>query len=213
MLEKDQQNLDSDGDLIYSVSVLEFVAVSNEYCKFLENSAHFSLSDWVAKAVKILPLLYFKAISVPDFENLSEFEPEGFVTLEDWEFIKDTISQKLGIHDNFVDVNNLQSATSETSSMSISECLADTYQDIKDFVSSYQLGISESIHEALWDCKENFKQIWGFKILGTLNNLHFILHSPEGLEENEPVVQKSPKTQKKNWVNNFFETTDDSEFF
>jgi hypothetical protein len=213
MLEKDQQNLDSDQDLIYSVAVLEFVAVSNEYCKFLENSAHFSLSKWVEKAVKILPLLYFKAASISDFENLGEFEPEGFVNQEDWEFIKEGISKKLGIHDNFIDVNNLQSATSETMSMSISECLADTYQDIKDFVSSYQLGISESIHEALWDCKENFKQIWGFKILATLTNLHFILHSPEGLEENEAVAPKSSKSQKKNWVNHFFEPTDNSEFF
>ena len=47
---------------------------------------------------------------------------------------------------------------------SISENLADIYQDLKDFALSYRTGDEFVMQEALWECVDNFKNYWGQKL-------------------------------------------------
>ena len=69
----------------------------------------------------------------------------------------------------------------------ISEDLADIYQDIKDFVSVYRLGFDETMNDSLAVCKENFGLYWGQKLVNTLRALHDVKYNvkDEDIEDEE----------------------------
>lgn len=54
----------------------------------------------------------------------------------------------------------------------ISEDLADIYQDVKDFICLFQLGLNLTMNDALAQCQENFRLYWGQKLVNTLRALH-----------------------------------------
>jgi hypothetical protein len=56
---------DSFSHVVYSKNVLEFVTVSNEFCNILENCGEYTKKDFIGIALKILPLLYLKAVVLP----------------------------------------------------------------------------------------------------------------------------------------------------
>ena len=55
---------------------------------------------------------------------------------------------------------------------SISEDLADIYQDVKNFVMQFQVGINETMHDAILECREHFRLYWGQTLVNTLRALH-----------------------------------------
>ena len=72
----------------------------------------------------------------------------------------------------------------------ISEDLADIYQDIRDFIFIFQLGLNETMNDALFICQENFRSIWGKKLVNTLRALHEVKYnvdpdSEEDYNDNE----------------------------
>jgi hypothetical protein len=67
----------------------------------------------------------------------------------------------------------------------ISEDLADIYQDIKDFIFIFQLGLNETMNDSLVICKENFGNIWGQKLVNTLRALHDVKYNTSPFEDEE----------------------------
>ena len=73
----------------------------------------------------------------------------------------------------------------ETIKKSISEDLADIYQDIKDFIFVFQLGLNETMNDSLAICQENFGMLWGQKLVNTLRALHDVKYNLQDNEEEE----------------------------
>jgi hypothetical protein len=69
----------------------------------------------------------------------------------------------------------------------ISEDLADIYQDIKDFIFVFQLGLNETMNDSLAICQENFRLYWGQKLVNTLRALHEVKYSNTQEEEEEDI--------------------------
>ena len=67
----------------------------------------------------------------------------------------------------------------------ISEELADIYQDIRDFIFVFQLGLNETMHDALAICQENFRLYWGQKLVNTLRALHEVRYASDDNDEPE----------------------------
>ena len=85
----------------------------------------------------------------------------------------------LGEDDNYLEVFQTDMKYSETPlAASISEGLADIYQDLKDFISIYRLGNEPQMLEALYICYENFVSYWGQQLVNVLRALHNIKYSP-----------------------------------
>ena len=63
--------------------------------------------------------------------------------------------------------------------------LADIYQDIKDFIFIFQLGLNETMNDSLVICKENFGNIWGQKLVNTLRALHDVKYNTSPFEDEE----------------------------
>lgn len=162
-------------EIVYSNNVIEFVAVANEYCNFVEKIAELSKEELLDKSVKLMSLLYLKACLLPANEQINEEGNEKFVTEFDWQFVHNGIEQLLGNDDiylDFFDVN--MNETPEPVASSISENMADIYQDLKDFLEVYKLENEELSNDALYDCKKNFDEYWGFRLVNSMRIIHFL---------------------------------------
>lgn len=167
---------------IYAHGTLEFVTVALEYCSFVERAGDEGAAAFVDKATKILPLLYLKAALLPDVERDETCEPEMSVTEDMYEAVRTRIAALLEDKDSYLDTFHPDMAYSETPiAASISENLADVYQDAGNFVALFRTGNEEAMREAIGLCRENFQGYWGQQLLNALKALHCLRYAEEAL--------------------------------
>ncbi|MEA2107062.1 MAG: DUF5063 domain-containing protein [Bacteroidota bacterium] len=190
----------NDHSKLLNQNVTDFVTLVSEYCIFVENTIRFSKKDFLAKASKMLPMIYLKVSLLPKFDSLFDDENEKFVTEEDWDFIHSAIKNKLTYHDEYRDVfDPLTHEQLEQSTSSISDNLADMYQDLKNFISLYNVGKEEVMNDALWECQMNFEEFWGIRLLSALKAIHTVLYSGDDLEDDEPEQKNDEELDTTNW--------------
>ena len=175
-------------EIVYSRDSIEFVTVAVQYCAYLENfDNNIAQTELTDKLTKILPLLYLKASLVPETDTVNEDDPEISVTEEDYNYIISKLGNVFGKDDTYLEVFLQDMKYSETPiSASICEDLVDIYQDLKNFVTIFERGITENMNDALYMCFENFKIYWGQKLVNVLRALHSLKYSvdTENPEEN-----------------------------
>jgi hypothetical protein len=187
---------------VYSKNVIEFVTVASEYCAFVENAVNVKKFEFIDKNLKLLSLLYLKTLVLPKVEQIHEEGNEKFVTEVDWQYVKNGIEIILGNDDVYLDFfDDDMKELPEPSTHSISENFADIYQDLKDFLNIYQLGIDDLMNDAIYECCQSFKQYWGFKIVNSLRMLHRIYLSIANVNYSETA---NIKPNKKPYTNNRF---------
>lgn len=173
---------------VYNHDVLEFVTVAVQFCVYLESSESKTRQEFTDTMLKLLPLLYLKGSLLPKFMANEEEEPETFVTEENYEIIRTNISRVMGEHDAYLDVFVEDMKYSDTPIlMTVSENLSDIYQDLKNFVYAYKLGVEERMMEALALCKDNFETYWGQRTVNVMRALHDVMynHKREDFEDEE----------------------------
>lgn len=159
---------------VFSKNNIEFVTVGVEYCSFIERVTELNKREFTDTIIKILPLLYLKATLLDAEEPEIDIHPEQFVTEEVYEYVRNNIEGLLGNDDTYLEVFQADMQYSETPIVaSISEGLADIYQDIKDCISVYRLGNEMTMQEAIFRCRENFATYWG-QLTNVLRALHAI---------------------------------------
>jgi hypothetical protein len=160
--------------IVYSNAVIEFATAANEYCQFAEQAATFEKSQFIEQSLNILAQLYLKASALPQTEKIHDEPNERFVTEYDWTFVRNGIQSILGDDDFYFDNYDLEmNELPEPATYSISEHLADIYQDAKDFVELYKIGDDSISNDAIYDCSINFKYYWGPRLLHALRMLHY----------------------------------------
>ena len=175
-----------ESQVIFDRNVIEFVTVAAEFCKYMEQAEGTRRPTFVDTTLKILPLLYLKATLLPTCETMGEDLPEHYVTEETYEMLRMTLAGILGEKDDYLDVFVEDMKYSDQPiTRYISEDLADIYQDIKDFIFVFQLGLNETMHDALAICQENFRLYWGQKLVNTLRALHEARYAQGESEEDE----------------------------
>lgn len=162
-----------ESEVIFQRNVVEFVTVAAEFCKFLEQAETTPRNNFVDTSLKILPLLYLKAGMLPTCQRIGEENLETFVTEDAYEVLRMNIAGIMTDKDDYLDVfvSDMKYSDQPITKF-ISEELADIYQDIRDFIFVFQLGLNETMHDALAICQENFKLYWGQKLVNTLRALH-----------------------------------------
>lgn len=175
-----------ESQVIFDRNVVEFVTVAAEFCKFLEQAETMKRSTFVDTSLKILPLLYLKASMLPKCELIGDEAPETYVTEEVYEILRMNLAGILAEKDDYLDVFVSEMQYSDQPiKKNISEDLTDIYQDIKDFIFVFQLGLNETMNDSLATCQENFGLYWGQKLVNTLRALHDVKYNqPEEEEEN-----------------------------
>lgn len=192
-------------NIVYSKNTVEFVTVAAEYVILAENARGMERVDFTNKTQKLLPLLYLKASLIPEIEVQLEDNIEKFVSEEEWSLVQQGFSSVLGRFDRFLDIeNSIGQVEDETAEEALSECLADIYQDLSDFVQLYRMGNLEIMNDALWECRQNFEQYWGTRLIEAFRAIHAMLYGSEDIsvedEESRPVFDPENERDKSNWL-------------
>lgn len=198
--------------IVYSKNVIEFVTVANEYCSFIETAGSQTTRSFLNKVQKILPLLYLKIAILPDFESFEEMEMEKFVTEVDYNFLQQKLMSLLGEHDDFQEVFDPDMQFSDAPlTSSISECLVDIYQDLKDFIMSYQIGDQQIMQEALWVCIDHYKFFWGQRLVNCSRAIHPLVYSDIDFEKQAGFSDKKDgdDDNKPDWLNQLFKNKEE----
>ena len=170
--------------MIFDRNVIEFVTVAAEFCKFIEQAEGSKRTTFVDTTLKLLPLLYLKASMLPPCEMMGEEAPETFVTEETYEIVRMNLAAILAERDDYLDVFVSDMKYSDQPiTRYISEDLADIYQDIRDFIFVFRLGLNETMNDSLSICQENFRLYWGQKLVNTLRALHEVKYAGQDDEQ------------------------------
>ncbi len=158
---------------IYSRDTLEFLTVAKQFCAFIENTEGMNRNLFVDTMLKLLPLMYLKASMIENPEHEDGVYPETYVTEEGYEIVRLHIATLMGEMDDYLEVFLDDMAYSDKPILStISENIADIYQDIRDFVFAFQIEYEDNMREALAVCIENFGALWGQKLVNAMRALH-----------------------------------------
>ena len=159
-----QADMKKESQVIFDKNVIEFVTVAAEFCAFLERAESMKRSTFVDTTLKILPLLYLKASMLPKCEMIGDESPETYVTEEIYEVLRINLASILAEKDDYLEVFLPDMAYSdEPIKKNISEDLADIYQDIKDFIFVFQLGLNETMNDSLAISPRKLRTLVGTK--------------------------------------------------
>ncbi|OFX32515.1 MAG: hypothetical protein A2X08_05395 [Bacteroidetes bacterium GWA2_32_17] len=184
---------------LFSRNIVEFVTVAVEYCNFIENSQEISALDFSQATNKILPLMYLKASLLPNINIDEENSTEDFVNEDIYNYVQNLISAKFGENDLDCDVPETSSQNGENTTATISEILADIYQDLKNFAMNYRTNNEIVMNESLHNCKLNFEKYWGERLLSALLSFHKLIYG-ETDWESANISMNNKETDTSNWL-------------
>jgi hypothetical protein len=102
-----------------------------------------------------------------------------------YDIVRNNVAFVMGEYDSFLDVFVEDMKYSDTPILSsVSENIADIYQDLKNFVCAYKDGTEEMRYDAIVMCKSNFEYYWGQRLVDVLRALHEINYG-ERIDEDE----------------------------
>ncbi|PIP54888.1 MAG: DUF5063 domain-containing protein [Bacteroidetes bacterium CG23_combo_of_CG06-09_8_20_14_all_32_9] len=185
---------------VYSRNVIEFVTVAVEFCNYIEQSKKVEASQFSSAMLKIFPLAYLKASMLPEIVSEEENFNGTFVTEEIYNYIQEIISAKLAENDLVCEVPETVSQNGENTIATLSEIIADIYQDLKNFVMSYRTNKENIMAESLWTCKQNFEQFWGTRLLAAQPAFHKLVY---GNTDWQVVKSNERKTANKVYTDNW----------
>lgn len=157
---------------------IAFIGLANEYCNQIENAREAERDAFINSMLKILPRLYISATDIKTGDAEGDVFVDSFLNEDYYESIRRYIETLMGPDDIYLEVFENDMKYSDTPiSASISEGLADVYQDLYNFINSVKDAPNEIINEMLFICKENFISYWGQKLCNVLRALHKLRYS------------------------------------
>ena len=173
MNESGHENLSHPGRLI------EIVRLAKTYCDICEEASQYSKIDFTNRVLSVLPLIYWnffdlenEEIPLEEYGYLSSYMEE-----DSYEDLKIRIARVMGGDDVFLDTFEEDMQYSDTPiSSSISECLAEIYQPLYNFVCIVKDSAGTQLQEAFIECKQEFENYWSqtlCNVLKALNNIKY----------------------------------------
>jgi hypothetical protein len=163
-------------EMAYSKNVLEVITICNEFCMFLEEIGKYEKQYIYSYLQKILPLLYLKGALIPYVEVSSGEITERFVTQEEWQDIYNSLKNKFGNDNSFKFIDYKAKFDDGFEDGSISEMLADIYQELKDFLILYQKNTTTARENSVHTLREMFEVYWGVRVINVHKAIHMLLY-------------------------------------
>lgn len=170
---------DQNNDSAKLKNVLDMLTLANEYCIFTESAAKYQLNEISLYYHRVLPLLYLKGSLLPDTEPEDNTAAEKYVTEEHWEKVFNRFRLILGDKDEYFLPGQNETGEDGLLKASLSENIADIYQDMKDFILLFAKNTYHSRQNAVYLCRSLFKTRWGIIIPNVLNQLHAMIYNRE----------------------------------
>ena len=165
----------NDSHFVYRQSTLDFVTAAAQTCLLLEHAGETEREEFMEQIMRLLPLLYLRTRMLEPAEPMLDGEPQQFVQEEDYNFVRLGVQDLLGSDDTYLSVLTDNSRyTDEPCTASISEDLADIYQELKNMAASFQTGQEDVMNDAVYACQQQFGEHWGQKLLNALAAMHAV---------------------------------------
>ena len=157
---------------------LTFIALANEYCHALEHALdNESRELFVDQMLKLLPRLYITISDIGD-DTYDEAYIDSVLEEDVYDLVRDRVARIMAEEDIYLEVFVEDMKYSDTPiSASVSENLADLYQEFFNLIHSVQEAMTETQHEMLCQCKINFANYWGQTLCNVLRALNAIAFS------------------------------------
>ena len=159
---------------------LAFIALSNEFCSAIENAMEFEKDDFVAKMLKMLPRIYMTVTDIDIEESTEDFYALPYLDESVYDSLRSQIATLMGEDDAFLETFEEDMKYSDAPvSATISEDLADVYQQLYNFVASVHDVDTEAINSIIITCKEEFASYWGQTLCNVLRALHSVFYNKQ----------------------------------
>lgn len=159
---------------------LAFIALANEYCHDIEHAIELEKNDFISRILKLLPRIYIAATDIIEGDDNYEggYYIDSYLDEDVYDTVKNNMCRLLGESDVYLEVFEEDMKYSDTPiANSISENLADVYQDLYNFVAAVKDVPNEVINELLVAVKESFASYWGQKMANVMRALHNIKYN------------------------------------
>lgn len=158
---------------VYSSEMVDLVTISNTFCQFLEQLEGDDGRAFIKQSVKQLSEVYASIVKLEETHPVFESAGESAVSEQDWSTVYQRILQLLGAHNDILRrAEDDEFDRSDLVTHTISEDMADVYQELRDFTAVYCRGLEELMNDAAWELRERFAEHWGKKLLRSLMALH-----------------------------------------
>lgn len=158
---------------------MEVVSLSTRYCASVEQAREMENEEFVKDMTDILPRLYLafcnltpEDVVVSDYGYYSEYVDEPL-----YNSVRRNIEVLLGEDDVFLETFEEDMKYSDTPiAVSISECLADIFQALYNFISVVNDSNADEMEGAYLECREKFESYWSqtlCNVMRALNNIRF----------------------------------------
>ena len=165
-----------------SPNSLAFIAMTNEYCHELENILDYDKDSFVARMLKLLPRIYISANDIELDISFSDYYIDSYLEEEAYNQVRNYVSQVMAEDDVYLDtfVDDMKYSDTPVAT-SVSENLADLYQEVFNFIASVKNAPTEVQQELLGLCKDNFKNYWSQTICNAIKALNKIYYNPDNI--------------------------------
>lgn len=161
-------------------ALLSITALSSDYCAMLENAREMEKDEFIAGVLGLLPRIYFEFSDLSADEHMAEAGYgyfQSYVDEDFYESVRRNVEMVLGPDDVFLETFEEDMKYSDTPiAASISECLADIFQPLYNFICVVKESEGEQSLEAYAECRENFVAYWSqtlCNVMRALNHLRF----------------------------------------
>ena len=159
---------------------LAFIALSNEFCSAIENAMEFEKEDFVAKMLKMLPRIYMTVTDIDIEESNEDYYALPYLDESVYDNLRSQLAALMGEDDVFLETFEEDMKYSDAPvSATISEDLADIYQQLYNFMASVRDVDTEAINSIIITCKEDFASYWGQTLCNVLRALHSVFYNKQ----------------------------------
>lgn len=166
---------------INSHRLIKIARESAEYCMTLEKAPEMEKSEFVNTILGHLPQLYIYFSTKEEQKQESAYDAEysegcySYVDEEFYNHVRDGVQRLFGEDDIYLEAFQEAMRYSDTPvAASISEGLADIFQDLYNFISIVKDSGGDQIDEAFSRCRENFHSYWGQILCNLMRPLHYL---------------------------------------
>lgn len=160
--------------------LIAVTALCADYCRTLEGCRDLEPDELVDRMLNLLPRLYlaFTDVKADDYVALQEEEYfESYVDEVFYDSIRRNVEMLMGPDDTFLETFEENMKYSDTPvAASVSECLADIFQPLYNFISVVKDTEGERMEAAYIECRENFESYWAqtlCNVMRALNHLKY----------------------------------------
>jgi hypothetical protein len=158
---------------VYSDEMVALVKAANETASFLEDLKGKEVAGFLSEAPIFLVSVYTAMLESGETDPVFEEGTEQVVSEQEWAEVYQQLAEILGAGNAFLrPAEEDEFDRSELVTQTISEDLADIYQELRDFTTNYSRGMEEIMNDAAWELRERFYEHWGKKLLRVLLAIH-----------------------------------------